>query len=60
MNMNEATLDILYFKSAGTSIFQHAPIKFDILYEAALRRQWCVFMNMYSFYGVNYASDKRT
>lgn len=51
--MNEATWDIVYFKLAGTSIFQHAPIKFDILYEAALSSQWCVFMNMYSFYGVN-------
>lgn len=36
--MTDATLDILYVKSAGTSIFQHAPIKFDILYEAALRK----------------------
>lgn len=46
--MNEASLDILYLKSVGTFIFQHDPIKFDILYEAALNSQWYVFMNMYS------------
>lgn len=40
----------LYFKSAGTSIFQHTPIKFDILYEAAQ----CVCVYEYVFlYGVN-------
>lgn len=37
-----------HVKSAGASIFQHAPIKFDIPYEAALRSRRCVFMNMYS------------
>ena len=57
--MTEATLDILYFPSAGASIFQHAPIKFDILYEAVLGCHWCVFMNMQPFYSINYTLDKR-
>lgn len=51
--MNEATLGIVYLKSAGASIFQHAPIKSDTWYEAVLGNQWCVFMNMYSFDGAN-------
>lgn len=57
--MNDAALDGRCFKSAAASIFQRAPIKFDIPYEAALGSQWCVFMNMYSFDCVNYALDKR-
>lgn len=48
--MTDATLDVLYVKSAGTSIFQHAPIKFDILYEAPLRKPVvCVYEYVFLF-----------
>lgn len=51
--MTDATLDVLYVKSAGTSIFQHAPIKFDILYEAALRKPVVCLWICIPFYSVN-------
>lgn len=57
--MNDAASDGRCFKSATASIIQRAPIKFDIPYAAALGSQRCVFMNMYSFYCVNYVLDKR-
>lgn len=51
--MNEAPIVLYIIFQISEHIFQYAPIKFDILYEAALSSWWCVFMNMYSFYGVN-------
>lgn len=58
--MSDAAQDGRCFKSAATSISQRCPIKFDIRYEAALESQQCVFMNMDSFYCVNYVLDKRS